>query len=200
MILALRRGWIAAGVVALGISVLSVPAFAAGGQNSGSGTVSTAAGTNAAWIQRVASALGLTLPVVRQSLQNAGLNGLADAAHVTPAELRKTLAQDGLAQGMRLRLKVRGVVRRGMRVGLAAIVQELHMRPRQILREAHRHQLQLPQGTTAQSLQATADRAVQDWVVALAQKHPKLTAARQAKLEQLIDGRIARVLTRLTSG
>lgn len=200
MILALRRGWIAASVVALGISVLSVPAFAAGGQNSGSGTVSMAAGTNAAWIQRVASALGLTLPVVRQSLQNAGLNGLADAAHVTPAELRKTLAQDGLAQGMRLRLKVRGVVRQGMRVGLAAIVQELHMRPRQILREAHRHQLQLPQGTTAQSLQATADRAVQDWVVALAQKHPKLTAARQAKLEQLIDGRIARVLTRLTSG
>ncbi len=84
-----------------------------------------------------------------------------------------------------------------MRVGFGAVAKELNLKPREMLREARQHKLQLPSGTTAQSLEAAADSAVQGWITALAQKHPNLTTTMQGNTTKTVDAALVRMLTKI---
>lgn len=193
----MHRGWIAAAAVAVGLATVAPTALAAA--TTGTAPSQTGAGqSSGAWVQKIATDLSLTVQEVRQSFGNAGLAGLADAAHVPLGQVRQTLRRDGAAAGMRAHMRARRLVRRGVRVGLSAIAKDLGLTPRQMVREARQHKLQLPAGATVQSLETTADTAVGNWLAGLAAHHPKLTAARTARLEKVIDHRIAVLVQRFS--
>lgn len=194
--LQLRTGWMAAGAVALGIATVAPSALAASNTTSAKVTQTSGSAAAGAWIQKIATDLSLTGQEVRQSLGNAGVAGLADAAHMSVSELRQTLRKDGIQAGVRAHMRVRGMVRHGVRVGLSAIAKALGLTPRQMVREARQHKLQLPSGVTAQSLETTANAAVAQWLAGLGAKHPRLTASREARLERVIEQRIAQLVGR----
>lgn len=199
--LQIGRGWIAAGVMALSLAVMAPSALAAQNTTSGTSTTSTGAAVQpAALVQKVATDLGLTVQEVQQALRTGGVQGLANAAHLTVPRLRQTLRQDGVLGRVRARVVAVRLVRGGALVGLRAIAQSLGMKPRDLLAQARRHQLQLPSGMTAQTLETTGDAAAVNWLKGLASKHPKLTSSAQARLEKAINKRIARLVTHLTQG
>lgn len=190
------KGLLAAAVAVVGIAMVAPGAFAAGPTSSSSATTQ-ATSQHAGVLEKVATDLSLSLTVVRQSLANAGLKGLADAAHETVPAMKRTLRSDHILRSVDRALARHRRVEHGVRVGLAAVAKELNLKPREMLREARQHKLQLPSGTTAQSLETTADSAVQGWISGLAQKHPKLTATMQGNLSKTIDAALARMLTRI---
>lgn len=124
----------------------------------------------------------------------------ANAAHLTVPKLRQTLRQDGVLARVRARVLAVKMVRGGARVGLEAIAQSLGMRPRDLLTQVRKHQLQIPPGTTAQTLEETGDAAAANWLKGLAAKHPKLTASDEARLLRVIESRISRLVTRIAQG
>ena len=189
------KGLLAASVAVVGIAMVAPSAFAAGTTPTSTTTQTTSQQVGVP--EKVATDLGLSVTVVRQSLSNAGLNGLADAAHETVPAVNHTLRSDHLLRGVGMFLVRHRRVEHGVQVGLAAVAKEMNLKPHEMLREAQQHRLQLPSGTTAQSLEATADSAVQGWIATLAQKHPKLTTTMQGNLTKTVDAALARILTKI---
>ncbi|MDA8346740.1 MAG: hypothetical protein M0Z66_14930 [Thermaerobacter sp.] len=187
-------------VLGLGLAVVAPTVASAASptsltQSAGSTRVS---GAHRVRIDAIAKALSITPQQVRTAIREGALKELASVSHMTTAQVKEKLKS--LAPGKDIRISMeRRIGRAGVAVGLKAVAGQLQMTPQALSTAIRQRNLTLPSGTSVQSLQGTAQTAVQTWLQGRAAKHPKLSAQRQQAVTQRVGTVIGKLLTRATT-
>jgi hypothetical protein len=193
---AMNRTWLKAGLVlGLGLAIVAPAAAFAASPPAAQTTGST---RHTSRVDAIAKALQITPQQVRTAVREGAIKELAKVAKMTPAQVKAKLKGIKMGPGMRV-AKGRRMGRAALGVGFKAVASQLQMTPQQLRQAVRNRNLQLPAGTTVQSLQTTAQTAVSTWLQGLAAKHPKLTAQRQQQIAQRVATVVGKVLTRATT-
>lgn len=192
----MKRTWLKAGL-ALGLG-LAIVAPAAAFAASPPLTQTVAHAGHMTRVDAIAKALGITPQEVRTAVRQGAVKELARVSKMTPAQVEAKLKGLTMGKGMRMRKEHR-MGRAAVAVALKAVAGQLHMTTQELRRAIREQSLQLPAGTTVQSLQTTAQTAVASWLQGLAANHPKLTSQRQQQIAQRVSGVVGKALTRATT-